>query len=239
MIKYSKKKEIQQKTKKKKILKSEMRLKNQIGDNFILFPRKNDRVIIVGSSPIVLNNEFGKIIDEYDIVVRFNDYQTINYEKYVGSKTSIWVINDKYGIDLLTKHQKWLSDNIHVNILVMCLYKNKLGHITYDQNFDKIGNFYLKSDIKNNLLFMSKDFMKSIGNRFNIIPSSGISAILNFMQLYNNITITGFNFLVEVGNHNKFHYYSDDIHNKPFSHNSQDEKKIVTKLIEDSKIKKL
>lgn len=231
--------------------KSKIKIRNIIGGNFTVLPRKNDSVIIVGNSPIVLNNELGKIIDEYDIIVRFNGYQTINYEKYVGSKTCIWVLNEEAAIDKLNKDKEWLSNNINVKIIIYCPPNNADGSIRYndnekgityyDDNYNKITDFYLNSGIKNDLMFMSKDHLKSITEEYNIMPSSGLSTILNFIQLYNNITITGFNFFNESQNNNKIHYYSDPLlpQEKTAQHNSEAEKEIITKIIEESKIKKI
>ena len=37
---------------------------------------KNKRVVIVGNSPSLLSNQFGKVIDSHDIVVRVNQNGT-------------------------------------------------------------------------------------------------------------------------------------------------------------------
>ena len=42
-----------------------------------------------------MDEEFGSIVDlEFDIVVRFNRFKTKGYEKYVGTKTDVWVVAD-------------------------------------------------------------------------------------------------------------------------------------------------
>lgn len=48
------------------------------------------RAIIIGNSPSVLNYEYGEYIDSFDIVIRCNWYKIKNFEKHVGTKTSIW-----------------------------------------------------------------------------------------------------------------------------------------------------
>ena len=48
------------------------------------------KVIFIGNSPTVLNKQLGNKIDEYDIVIRCNDFEIEGYEKYVGTKTNIW-----------------------------------------------------------------------------------------------------------------------------------------------------
>lgn len=48
---------------------------------------KKPKVIVLGNSPLVSNYKVGKSIDQFDIVVRVNDFRINGYEKYVGTKT--------------------------------------------------------------------------------------------------------------------------------------------------------
>lgn len=52
------------------------------------------RVAIVGASGNLTNSSFGELIDSYDEVVRFNRSPTEGFEKDVGSKTSLRVVNN-------------------------------------------------------------------------------------------------------------------------------------------------
>jgi len=51
------------------------------------------KVAIVGSSAVLLEKEYGDIIDGYDTVIRFNRAPVVGYEKFVGSKTDLRVVN--------------------------------------------------------------------------------------------------------------------------------------------------
>lgn len=57
-----------------------------------IFLSKN--IAIVGNSSSILNKKLGKVIDEYDDVVRFNKAKIKNFEDYVGAKTTLRVINN-------------------------------------------------------------------------------------------------------------------------------------------------
>ena len=57
---------------------------------------KNAKVIIIGNSPTILNDEFGSLIDSFDIVIRINRCLTKGFEKYIGSKTDIWATTKNY-----------------------------------------------------------------------------------------------------------------------------------------------
>lgn len=48
---------------------------------------------MVGNGPSVLARSTGSLVDQYDLVVRFNDFVTIGYERMVGSRTDVWVRN--------------------------------------------------------------------------------------------------------------------------------------------------
>lgn len=61
------------------------------------------KIIIIGNSPNILKNERGKEIDTFDKIVRFNSFETINYEKYAGSRTDIWFIN---GVSIRKKNKR-------------------------------------------------------------------------------------------------------------------------------------
>ena len=45
------------------------------------------KIAIVSNSPENLNNENGKLIDSYDVVVRFNFSIVKGFEKNIGTKT--------------------------------------------------------------------------------------------------------------------------------------------------------
>ena len=47
------------------------------------------RAIIVGNAGCLLNSENGHAIDDFDVVVRFNDFRISGYEKHVGTKVDI------------------------------------------------------------------------------------------------------------------------------------------------------
>ncbi|MEO5714671.1 MAG: glycosyltransferase family 29 protein [Luteolibacter sp.] len=54
---------------------------------------QNGRVLIIGNSPMVLECQLGKIINEFDIVIRINNYKIKGYENHVGTKTDFVVIS--------------------------------------------------------------------------------------------------------------------------------------------------
>ena len=52
------------------------------------------KVAIVGSSSSILKMKNGTLIDTFDEIIRFNRGITLKYEEYVGSKTTLRIINN-------------------------------------------------------------------------------------------------------------------------------------------------
>lgn len=54
----------------------------------------NCRVAVVGNAPCLLNSRDGQLIDEHDVVVRFNAADVSErYRKQTGSRTDLWVVS--------------------------------------------------------------------------------------------------------------------------------------------------
>lgn len=53
----------------------------------------SDSIAVVGSSKVLLKNEWSKEIDKHDDVIRFNRAPTEGFEKFVGNKTTVRVAN--------------------------------------------------------------------------------------------------------------------------------------------------
>ncbi|XP_028772528.1 beta-1,6-galactosyltransferase GALT29A-like isoform X2 [Neltuma alba] len=55
--------------------------------------RRYSSCAVVGNSGILLNNDYGKLIDSHEAVIRLNNARVEKFEKKVGSKTSISFVN--------------------------------------------------------------------------------------------------------------------------------------------------
>ena len=53
------------------------------------------KILLLGNGSSILDYEYGDIIDSnFDFIFRINRFRTINFEKYVGSKTDAWITVD-------------------------------------------------------------------------------------------------------------------------------------------------
>lgn len=93
----------------------------------------NKKVIVIGNSPNVINYEVGDQIDDFDVVIRVNDFRTIGFEKNVGRKT------DKVVTTFATNFKTKEYDSISANQVLMSLFDKK-GQTKYlNDRIEKYG----------------------------------------------------------------------------------------------------
>ena len=56
----------------------------------------NGSLAVVGNAKF--NKEYGEDIDKHDNIIRFNNFELNNYQKFVGFKTTIWCTNGSKSI---------------------------------------------------------------------------------------------------------------------------------------------
>jgi hypothetical protein len=61
--------------------------------------RINRQIILVGNGPSVLNHNIGDSINQFDTVVRFNNFVVHGFEHFVGKKTDVWARNNSNGVN--------------------------------------------------------------------------------------------------------------------------------------------
>ena len=57
---------------------------------------ENKSIMVVGNSPIELGKNKGELIDSFDIVIRFNNFELKDFKEDYGSKTNIWAITPAF-----------------------------------------------------------------------------------------------------------------------------------------------
>jgi len=138
------------------------------------------RVIIVGNGSSLLERENGKIIDEFDVVVRFNSYKTRGYEVFVGEKTSIW-------FTVNASHVDKIFDKVYVH---SWQYDPKKCEV-YKEVYRKIP-----------CLKITKKDADNTGLEY---PSTGLIAIFKMLESFDFVTITGFDWWGK-----EEHHYGDN-----------------------------
>lgn len=170
------------------------------------------KVFVIGNGPSALNTPLGEEIDNADVVVRINDFQTKGYEKFVGSKTDI----------LFTCRLNEYLDNLHTfKEVIVCLLMNPLDGVHIPQSL-------LESE--NISKIIDWDYINKLTPRLslaeNCYPSTGCTCILEMVQRYKKINILGFDHFRQ----NNRHYYSQLDGLVPFRHDGPGEEKLVKSL---------
>lgn len=153
------------------------------------------KVIIVGNSPDVLKNEYGSLIDSYDIVIRINKCVTKNYEKYVGSKIDIWATTYNraawYGENFIPENYQ------NITQLWVRTQSTKLDGLPKNlKSLNRIqmykSGFWRSQENKEVRSYLGKHKLKAE-------PCTGLLTILTATRFYKDITLYGFSFFDESG----------------------------------------
>ncbi len=59
---------------------------------------KKKSIILVGNGPSILDYKKGKEIDNFDMVIRFNNFEIDEFSESTGTKTTIWARNNSNGV---------------------------------------------------------------------------------------------------------------------------------------------
>lgn len=180
------------------------------------------KIIVVGNSPDIMKEKKGKLIDNFDIVVRFNEFKYV--PEYTGKKTTIWVthyatnkkIDCKYKIFLYNCNKFNYDIKTNTKKILSCF--NNLG--IYD-------NKSMVRKIPNEVYYYKNKY---------VFPTSGFALILYLLNFNKIIYIHGFSF-------DTSHYYNDYtqyLTNKTMTiHDYNAEKEIIDDLIKKGRIMKL
>lgn len=159
-------------------------------------------ILIIGNGPSVLNHEVGHLVDSYDHVVRFNNYQLKGYEKYIGTKTTILARRACDDVKLhppelyeqifcFVTYCKWTEGMIHVARSVKQFYGEKCTIVTW-QECRKIGQKI------------------GLDQPYNEWASIGVLMIEKALDIFgkDSITIHGFDGLNAGGQKEVLHYFN-------------------------------
>jgi hypothetical protein len=176
----------------------------------------NKSVIIIGNGPSLLEKENGKIIDEFDEVVRFNNFKIKGFEKNVGTKITYWY--NTIGSEKIQNPPEQI--------------------IWHSWQWDEEKDLKYKEFLKNhpNAKKTKKETILEIkeytGEKEYSHYSTGAIAIWNILKEYSNVTITGFDWWENKGKH---HYHNNGTIGT--IHKPEKEFILIKKLIKEHKLK--
>lgn len=185
-------------------------------------------IIVLGNGPSVLNNEYGKIIDNFDNVLRINHYRP-EFAKYVGTKITTFCTST-----LPRKNFPDISDKVN-DIIIW----EDIKHITpYDES-SKLKRITNSTEVETYNKIPKKEISEYLQTNFEMKPfpkapwpSTGIG-ILTYLILskkYKYIYIYGFDGLK---NRSKIHYFENVIRGNNGEHSSEKELKFLNHHIKE------
>lgn len=191
----------------------------------------SNNVIVIGSSDIMLENEYGNLIDSFDNVCRCNRAPVKNYEKYVGTKTTHRFVNSHVAVNTF----KQGDDMKFIKKL-----RNQIVIGDFPLNKNLIDSLYHKS-----CTYKFIDRSISFNNIINILglkknkhsPSIGLKAICYFLDSNYDVTIYGFD--LNNKNYNTAPHYFKEKKGIGGSHDFKYEREFLQKMLNMNIIKYL
>lgn len=185
----------------------------------------NSKIIIIGNGTSILDREYGKKIDSYSKVVRFNNYGTRGFEKYAGLKTNIWF----NVIDFKNKENEWRMNEKYEKIYLHSWEPNpeKDELLINFKNFYKHKNDSFLEKISHDLI---KEIVTYSDDPTYVGISTGLIAIWLFLKEYESVDIIGFDWW----DTEKHHYNDNAIRGN--LHKPQKEKEIINNLHKEGKV---
>lgn len=162
------------------------------------------RVIVIGNG--IFKKKYGEVINNYDNVIRINEYVISNYEEYIGTKTTYWFFSGNFTFVKVNNDMK-------LNI-VYCLFTK--SSIEVDPNIRQSGVNVIYSKIHPKTILNIKR------------PTTG-GAILALFHYYNKkADAIGFDFFKS-----KHYWNPNDKNYNPSVHNTS--KNIEEHFLRNSK----
>eukprot|EP00854_Cymbomonas_tetramitiformis_P000651 gene651-1083_t len=159
---------------------------------------------VVGNSGILKMTQYGAEIDAHDVVVRLNQAPTRGYEKHVGQKTNIRLLNALWSREYSVK-QKWINWELPVEPNVTFIasrgetvvqnFKNLYSRMKMSKPDAAVLMISSRVVSKTKLLLGTfRGCMTSGGrSRYNGggVPSSGLVAAFAFKELCRTVSVYG------------------------------------------------
>lgn len=187
----------------------------------------SNSIIIIGNGPSVLDKENGHLIDEFDVVVRFNEYVIKGFEKHVGTKTTYWFNT----VNFLNKNTQFRMHNNYEKI-VLHMWEWNVEKDTLYKSFKEFYKDVPIEIVKTNVTTLY-EIQKYMNDNSYFAYSTGAIAIWMLLKEFPEVSITGFDWWSS-----EKHHYSDKAPRGTL-HNPQKEYKFITKLMEEGKLKML
>jgi len=177
----------------------------------------DDNICIVASSINLLNNKYGKEIDGFDDVARFNRAPTEGFEEHVGAKTTVRIANNHVFGNI--PHAGWsnkgqptnfIKNQKNTKIVRIGPHPFKMSIEHARMHIDETSTAYVVSfkDVVHQMRYAKESWVGSSPLRSHFIPSIGIAFV--WMCVESDIIPHLFGFGVDEPPENATHYWEKD-----------------------------
>lgn len=159
------------------------------------------RIAVVGNSPVELGKSKGKEIDQYDIVVRFNEFSIQSpFDVDYGSKTDVSIQSYRLHED---SAQNCLSNK---TLLVQRHAFNIFDPRDWSPVLDTLAQGY-------EIAFLQREMFTLAATKLGFAPSAGFALAIYLKHLrgrINRADFFGFSFTDQLGEQQKAHYFNQE-----------------------------
>ncbi|KAJ9177940.1 hypothetical protein P3X46_009866 [Hevea brasiliensis] len=170
--------------------------------------RKYSSCAVVGNSGILLQKDYGELIDGHEIVIRLNNARTERFQQHVGSKTNISFVNSNilhlcarrqgcfchpYGVNV--PMVMYVCQPVHFLDYTICNLSHRAPLIVTDPRFDmlcaRIVKYYsLKRFVEETEKSLDEWSSAHDGSMFHY--SSGFQAVMVAVGICDKVSVFGF-----------------------------------------------
>ena len=205
-------------------------------------------VILIGNGGSLRDSNLGNKIDEFDEVIRINDWKTNGWEKDAGLKTTIWSMYNpqKGAVNFLNSYTTLKGYDIDT-IKGIVNGINEIWYVSWDID-NLVNTWRAKRPIKNLGVYGKCKRHQSVVNSKSMrrkldTPSTGMMLILILIDMYDKIYLAGFDFAGNSDNKLINHHYYGNKSIKTIQeieiHNPKSEYEFVNRLIKENKVEYL
>ena len=217
-----------------------MFIQSMINNN--IFNIKFKKAILVGSSGDIIGENKGDFINSFPVIIRMNDAKTIGFEKDVGNRTTIRIVNFKAIGNVLKP--SFIKEFLTTEYLILSTnnQNDKYKLLPLQQYFPRLKLFIFTPHA---IQYNDNLFQKYTGisrRQSGSWLSTGWFALFFMIHYITDKNVIGFGGEKE---HTSYHYYSDpkikqknyyiQNENSPQGHRFITEKKIFNKWIQEFK----
>ena len=176
---------------------------------------------VIGNSGILMDKNYGRDIDNHDIVIRCNLGRTDGFEKQVGSRTDFRFIACK------SFTREYLDTHEGYDFSFLPSLRNQHFFIRYDEPNPRglIGGMINNYRGNNKIHYLSPNFMEQCDILKDGYSSIGFIASIFASCFYKKVSLYGFNFFKE-GIHNS-HYFENVKEDTNIGHNFESEEELL------------